>query len=121
MLKSPSYLFFLLALSFAHDQVMVQSVEEFNSAVSKAQPGKTIVLANGAWQDAELLLEGNGTADAPIKLTVEEKGKVTLEGQSYLQIAGEFLHVKGLIFKNGYTPTNEVISFRKNSKLLANN
>ena len=105
----------------AQDRVMVQSVEEFNSAVSKAQPGTTIVLANGVWQDAELLLEGNGTADAPIKLTVEEKGKVTLEGQSYLQIAGEFLHVEGLVFKNGYTPTNEVISFRKNSKLLANN
>ena len=105
----------------AQDRVMVQSVEEFNSAVSKAQPGTTIVLANGVWQDAELLLEGNGTADAPIKLMVEEKGKVTLEGQSYLQIAGEFLHVEGLVFKNGYTPTNEVISFRKNSKLLANN
>ena len=68
----------------AQDRVMVQSVEEFNSAVSKAQPGTTIVLANGVWQDAELLLEGNGTADAPIKLTVEEKGKVTLEGRSYL-------------------------------------
>ena len=78
-------------------------------------------MANGVWENVELLFEGKGTAEAPITLTVEEKGKVTLEGQSYLQIAGEYLHVEGLIFKNGYTPTNEVISFKKNNKELAYN
>ncbi len=119
------YLLYVLCLVgtsiIAQEKKLVHSVEEYNKAVSLAQPGSTIVLANGVWKDAELLFEGKGTALAPIKLTVEEKGKVTLEGQSYLRIAGEYLHVEGLVFKNGYTPTNEVISFRKSSKDLANN
>jgi len=102
-------------------QTLVNTLEEYNQAVNDAKPGSTIVLANGVWENVELLFEGKGTAEAPITLTVEEKGKVTLEGQSYLQIAGEYLHVEGLIFKNGYTPTNEVISFRKNNKELAYN
>lgn len=102
-------------------QTLVHTLEEYNQAVNHAKPGSTIVLANGVWENAELLFQGKGTAEAPITLTVEEKGKVTLEGQSYLQITGEYLHVEGLVFKNGYTPTNEVISFRKNNKELAYN
>ena len=99
----------------------VKNLVEFNDAVSKAAPGSVITLANGIWEDAELVFEGKGTADNPITLTVEEKGKVTLEGASNLQIAGEHLIVEGLVFKNGYTPTNAVISFRKNREELANN
>ena len=110
--------FFSLAIN-AQQTVLVHSIQEFNTAVSEAKPGTNIVLANGVWQDAELLFEGEGSVSKPIKLSVEEKGKVTLEGQSYLQIAGSYLHVEGLVFKNGYTPTNEVISFRKNNKTLA--
>lgn len=102
------------SLVVAQSRVLVSDVAAFDTAVANAKPGTTIVLANGVWTDAELLLEGQGTADAPITLTVEEKGKVSLEGQSYLRMAGTYLHVEGLVFKNGYTPTNEVISFRKN-------
>lgn len=106
---------------FAQKSTLVHTLEEYNKATATLNAGDEIILANGVWQDAELLLEGEGTADAPIKLTVEEKGKVSLEGQSYLRLAGEYLHVEGLVFKNGYTPTNEVISFRKNSGKLAHN
>ncbi|WP_010519985.1 polysaccharide lyase 6 family protein [Croceivirga radicis] len=98
---------------------LVHSVEEFNKAVAQAKPGTVITLANGVWQNAELLLEGNGTQENPITLTVEEKGKVTLEGQSNLRMAGTYLHVEGLVFKNGYTPTTEVISFKKDKNNLA--
>lgn len=100
---------------------VVTNISEFNDAVANAKPGSVITLANGVWKDTELIFEGAGTKDSPIKLTVEEKGKVTLEGQSNLQIAGDYLIVEGLVFKNGYTPTNSVISFRKNRNELANN
>jgi len=66
-----------------------------------------------------LLFEGKGTKEQPITLTVEEKGKTTLEGQSNLRMAGEYLVVSGLVFKNGYTPTSEVISFKKDKKNYA--
>lgn len=100
---------------------VVTNISEFNDAVANAKPGSVITLANGVWKDTELVFEGAGTKDSPIKLTVEEKGKVILEGQSNLQIAGDYLIVEGLVFKNGYTPTNSVISFRKNRNELANN
>ncbi len=121
--------FFLLLLAFSFflegcqeqsSANLVTTVEEFNTAVKNAQPGTMIQLASGVWKDAELLLEGRGTKEQPIILTVEEKGKVVLEGQSNLRLAGEYLHVEGLVFKNGYTPTNEVISFKKDKNNLAN-
>lgn len=101
--------------------ILVKNSSEFNKAVANAKPGDVIVMANGVWKDTELIFEGKGTKEQPITLTVEQPGKVTLEGASNLQIAGDYLIVKGLVFKNGFTPSNEVISFRKNKKELANN
>lgn len=101
--------------------IKVSNIVEFNEAVKKVKPGQSIVLKNGIWKDAELLFEAKGTFEKPILLTVEEKGKVFLEGQSRLNISGEYLVVEGLIFRNGYTPTNEVISFKKDNKNLAYN
>ena len=114
----------LIAFSFKSidpNVLLVNNISEFNKAVKNANPGDVITLANGIWKDAELVFEGKGTVENPIKLTVEEKGKVTLEGASNLQLAGEHLIVEGLVFKNGYTPTNAVISFRKNREEMANN
>ena len=36
-------------------------------------------------------------------------------------MAGNYLHVEGLVFKNGFTPTTEVISFKKDKNSVANN
>ncbi|RIA10769.1 poly(beta-D-mannuronate) lyase [Flavobacteriaceae bacterium MAR_2010_72] len=102
-------------------EIIVKNIDEFNQAVSKSQPGDIIIMANGVWKNTELLFEAKGTAENPITLTVEEKGKVTLEGASNLRIAGDYLVVEGLVFVNGYTPTNEVISFKKDNETLANN
>jgi len=118
---------FFLLLTFSckktessSNKLLVNNVSEFNDAVKNASPGNVITLANGVWKDAELVFEGKGTAEEPITLTVEEKGKVTLEGASNLQLAGEHLIIEGLVFKNGYTPTNAIISFRKNREEMAN-
>jgi poly(beta-D-mannuronate) lyase len=100
---------------------LVHTVAEFEAKLKQVQPGDSIVLANGVWTDAELLFEANGTAENPITLTVEEMGKVILSGESNLRLAGDHLIVKGLVFKNGHTPTNAVISFRKSREKMANN
>ncbi len=100
---------------------IVRDQAEFKAAVKNASPGDTIVLANGEWNDFEILFRGQGEADNPIRLTAETKGEVILTGQSNLRLAGEYLEVSGLVFKDGYTPTQEVISFRQNKDNLANN
>lgn len=99
----------------------VNNIEEFEAAVQSVQPGDEIILANGVWRDVELVFTGNGTEEQPIKLAVQEKGKVTLEGQSNIRISGQHLIVEGLVFKNGYTPTSEVISTRTSESDLCNN
>ncbi|MQP24427.1 alginate lyase [Flavobacterium sp. LMO8] len=99
----------------------VKNVAEFNQAVTNAKPGTTITLANGVWENSELVFTGKGTKENPITLTVQDKGQVVLSGLSNLRVSGEYLVVKGLVFKNGYTPTSEVISFRTSSDKLANN
>ena len=66
----------VLALSGANADVLVRTQEEYRDAVNEAEPGTRIVLANGTWQDFEILLTGEGTEDAPITLTAETKGKV---------------------------------------------
>jgi len=99
---------------------LVDSPEYFQRVQSQLQPGDKVILKNGVWQNFEADFYAKGTKDAPIWLTVQEKGKVVLSGQSFLRIGGEHLVVSGLVFKNGYTPIKSVLSYRINSKKLAN-
>ncbi|MEP3891465.1 MAG: polysaccharide lyase 6 family protein [Hellea sp.] len=111
----------LSACSGAADSALIKNQDEFNEAVKNAKPGDVITLANGTWEDFEILFTGTGEEDKPITLTAETKGKVILSGQSNLRLGGEYLEVSGLVFKDGYTPTKEVISFRQNKENLAHN
>lgn len=110
----------LAGVSAPDSTILVRSQQEYRAAAGTLQPGDSIVLANGVWNDFEILFQGVGTADNLITLTAETKGKVIISGQSNLRIAGEHLVVSGLVFKNGYTPTDSVISFRKGKAELAN-
>lgn len=101
-------------------EYLVTTPEEYNKTIVKVVAGDKIVLANGIWQDFEILFTGQGTEKQAIELTAQTKGKVILSGQSNLRLAGEYLVVSGLVFKDGYSPTGEVISFRQNSNNLAN-
>jgi len=93
----------------------------FAEAIASAVPGDTIVLANGVWRDFDMLVEGKGTEAAPITVRAQTPGEVILSGQSSLRLAGRHLVVSGLVFRDGYTPRSEVISFRKDSDNLAFN
>jgi len=108
----------LSSQSFAKDW-LVETPTAYKKALSKLVPGDTIILANGTWNNFEIVFKGNGTKDKPLHLTAQTKGKVILSGQSNLKLAGKHLLVSGLVFKNGYTPTSEVISFQLTKKELA--
>ncbi len=103
------------------EDILVADQKAYKQAVKSAVPGDTIVLQNGNWSDFEMVFTGEGTAERPITLAAETKGQVVLSGQSNLRIAGNHLVVRGLVFKDGYTPTSEVISFRRNKAHLASN
>ncbi len=100
---------------------LVRTIEEFDTAIATLEPGDEVILANGTWTDVELKFKAEGMPDKPIQLKAEEPGKVFITGQSNLRISGSYLVVSGLVFKDGYTPTSEVISFRTSKNDLANN
>ena len=102
-------------------QIFVSTKEDFADAVKSLKPGDNIVLANGTWENFEILFSGEGTEENPIRLSAETPGKVLITGQSNLRLSGEWLEVSGLVFKDGFTPTREVISFRRKKGELANN
>ncbi|EDM45390.1 Poly(beta-D-mannuronate) lyase [unidentified eubacterium SCB49] len=102
------------------DVLTVSDITALNKAISEAKPGATIVLKEGVWKDVEIKFTGEGTKDNPITLKAETPGKVFIEGASNLEISGSYLTVDGLFFRNGHTPTEDVISFRTSEKEVAN-
>ena len=114
------FLYLIVSSAFSKEQ-LVATPEAFIKANKESQPGDTIVLKNGVWNNFEILFTGEGTAKQPILLRAQTSGKVILSGQSNLRLAGRHLIVTGLIFKNGYTPSDSVISFRQNKQNLAFN
>ncbi|MDP5135720.1 hypothetical protein ORJ04_07140 [Rheinheimera baltica] len=108
-----------LSVTVFATEYFVESQDDYKAISSTLVAGDKIILKNGVWTDFEILLEGQGRAEAPITLTAETKGQVILSGLSNLRLAGQFLTVSGLVFKNGTTPSSAVIEFRKNSDELA--
>ncbi len=123
------YLLFLLTiilfLSCGGDEIrntiLVNDGNELNLAIKNALPGDEIVLANGVWTDVQIRFIGLGEENKPIRLRAESPGKVFIEGQSNLHLAGEYLYVSGLHFRNGYSPENGVIRFMVGEDSIANN
>lgn len=100
---------------------LVRTQAEYAAAIDQVEPGDVITLANGEWRDFQILFTGEGQAGRPITLTAETPGGVILAGRSNLRLAGEHLVVSSLIFRDGWSPTGEVIAFRQNRGRRANN
>ena len=90
----------------------VTSPSEITSAMNLAQPGDTLIMANGVWTDSRIIFKGNGADGSPIVLRAETPGYVILNGASNLRISGSYLVVDGLRFVAGYSPSGAVIEFR---------
>ncbi len=101
--------------------ILVSNSEELDKAITDVQPGTSIIMKNGEWEDVQIRFVGNGTKDQPITLRAETPGKVVIQGGSDLKLAGEYLVVDGLYFTNGASPSGSVIQFSINNNQLANN
>ena len=123
MVARLSLVVLLMALVFPAkaEDYLVRTQKEYSSALEQVEAGDTIVLANGEWRDFEMVITGQGRADAPIAVIPQDVGKVLLTGQSSLRIGGEHILVRGLVFTDGYSPRGEVISFRRTKQDQARN
>jgi len=109
-----------MAATAAGRTLLVRDPAEFRQATADLHPGDTVVLANGTWRDARLLFKGQGRKGQPIRLTAQTAGQVVLSGQSDLRLAGEFLEVSNLVFRDGWAPGGEALSFRASRDERAN-
>lgn len=112
--------FIIVCLTVSAADYNVNSVKEFKSALKQVLPGDNIVLTDGVWKDAEIIFEADGTPGKPITLKAQTPGQVILTGNSSLKIAGDYLVVDGLYFKDGKIEKGSVIEFRKNTKKVSN-
>ncbi len=108
------------AMPAAAETYLVRSQAAFWAAVGGLKPGDTVVLANGEWRDFQIVFQGEGTAEKPITLTGETPGGVSLTGRSNLSLAGFHLTVSNLVFRDGWSPSGEVLSFRTSRSQRAN-
>lgn len=100
---------------------LVHDRQGYEAAAAKLQPGDVVRLADGEWKDFAVVFQGQGSAAKPITLTAQTKGKAILTGASMLRLAGSHLVVSGLVFRDGATPGDEVISFRRDARSYASN
>ena len=113
-------MFGMVATQVSAEDFLVKDQNEYKNAVSQLEAGDTVILADGEWRDFEIVFQGNGAQDNRISLMAQTPGKVIVSGQSNLRLAGEYLTVSGLVFKDGFTPTSEVISYRVDKDNIAN-
>ena len=75
--------------------------EELRDLKGTLLPGDEIIIQNGTYTDQALKFIGIGTEEAPIVMRAEKPGSVLLNGTSYVQFDGSYLHVEGLLWYNG--------------------
>ncbi|MHC1689361.1 MAG: chondroitinase-B domain-containing protein [Bacteroidales bacterium] len=97
------------------------SLTDLNEKIKQAQPGDTIFISSGIYKDINIELRGFGTKTNPVVIKASKPGEVIITGISSLKIAGEWLVVNDLYFKDGTPPSgSSVIEFRLGSE-AANN
>lgn len=97
------------------------SLTELEKATKSAQPGDTLLVKSGTYNDVVLKLTGRGTAQSPVVVMAARPGEVVIGGVSCMKLSGEWLVVSGLNFKNGTTANGSpVIEFRNGAE-AANN
>ena len=89
------------------------------ATLREARPGDRIVIENGVYRDLALKWLGRGTEGKPVRIEAATPGGVEITGGSTLRLAGEWLEVSGLCFRDGQAPSGSVIEFR-NGREVAN-
>ncbi len=106
----------LVAVGVGHAgaaEYMVSNASQIAALRNTVQPGDTLVMADGTWTNQRISFAGFGNAANPITLRPQTPGGVVLNGNSKIQISGDWLVVDGLKFEGGALAANDhVVEFR---------
>ncbi|MGI9429123.1 MAG: polysaccharide lyase 6 family protein, partial [Bythopirellula sp.] len=96
--------------------IVVSSASQISTAMQTAGPGDTLIMTNGTWTNQTINFSSSidGTSGNPITLRAETPGQVILNGNSTLNISGDWLVVDGLRFDGGSLNdgSNAIVEFR---------
>lgn len=81
--------------------IPVASVSELYKAVDAAQPGQTILMADGVYNDVQLRVRASGTPERLLRLMARNPGRVVFSGDARLEIWGRYMVFGGVVFQNG--------------------
>jgi len=90
-------------------EIAVDDATQMSQAVARAQPGDTLILADGLYKDVRLDFKAKGAERRPITLRPQTPGKATITGESVVVISGEYLVVSGFVFDQAWR--SGVVSF----------
>jgi poly(beta-D-mannuronate) lyase len=89
--------------------------------MQSAQPGDILTMTDGVWTNERIQFGGFGTSGAPITLRAQTPGQVLLNGNSKINISGDWLVVDGLNFEGGALGADDHIVEFRGSKGQATN
>ena len=89
-----------------------EDIAAIRAAVAAAAPGTEIIVPNGIYRDFQITISASGAEGAPITFRAENPGYVILTGRSTITVTGNFVHVDGFFFTDGWAPN--AISFANN-------
>src|SRR3954447_1614207 len=94
-------------------EYFVSSAAQITTAMQTAQPGDILTMTNGTWTNQRIQFAGNGTSALPITLRAQTPGQVILNGNSKINISGNWLVADGLKFQGGaLTADDSIVEFR---------
>ncbi|OUN79145.1 poly(beta-D-mannuronate) lyase [Alistipes sp. An54] len=122
MMKSLKYLLLTVAVLTAATLPAREyrvAAGDVAATLREAKPGDRIVIEDGIYNDLTLKWLGRGTEKKPLHIEAATPGGVVFTGTSTLRLAGEWVEVSGLCFRDGHAPSGSVIEFR-NGREVAN-
>ena len=106
---------------FNGTEYFASSAAEVEDALSQVVPGDIVTLRNGTYTNQQILFDSIGTEELPILLRAETPGQVILNGNSTINISGDWLIVDGLNFDGGALDEGDhIVEFRDGNQEATN-
>ena len=112
---------FLLVVAITAKAQIVSNTTQLQNAISNAQAGTVIELADGTWTNVQLSINVAATEAQPCIIKAQNPGNVFFEGRANISIGGSYIIFEGVIFQNasGLISNNNriepIIEFRDTS------
>ena len=90
----------LLLFVFITNAQVVSTNSELQNAISNAQAGTIIELADGTWNDVQISINVNATESQPCIIKAQNPGSVFFEGRANISLGGSYIIFEGVIFQN---------------------